>query len=97
MAHTGDGVAAELETTWGLSRRGRWGHTAVTRSEEGSAAAGPSPSQEVAAAGARPVGAGWGRRGGRGDYRGATGDTRGPERSPRGTANDDKRQPPEVE
>ena len=66
----------------------------VPSSGEGSAAAGPSPQSRVAAADAKPVGAGWGRRGGRGDYCGAAGDAKGPERSPRGTANDDKRQSP---
>lgn len=88
----GDWVAAEWEATSGLPRRSRWGQTAVPSSGEGSAVAGPSPQSRVAAAGARPVGAGWGRRGGRGDYCGATGDAKGPERSPRGTANDDNRQ-----
>lgn len=57
----------------------------------------PPLRREVAAAGARPVGAGWGRRGGRRDHRGATGDAQGPERSPRGTANDDNRQSLQVE
>lgn len=93
MAYTrGDWVAAEWEATPRLSRRSRWGQTAVPSPGERSAVAGPSPQTRVAAAGARPVGAGWGRRGGRGDYCGATGDAKGPEQSPRGTSNDDNRQ-----
>lgn len=81
-------------SSWASPAEAGGDKTAVPSSGEGSAAAGPSPQSRVAAAGAKALGAGWGRRGGRRDSCGATGDAKGPERSPRGTANDDNGQSP---